>query len=117
MKRLTGLVFVLTLISCATPRAGTSRTSSQPGHGAISMAITPNPIVARNVGGNTYEFPFDVTVRETGGHAVTVSRVSLDVYAAGGVRLGSESYDAAHIQSFGYPTTINANSDPRTEEH
>src|SRR5262245_8728046 len=101
MKHFAFAAILLTFIGCATPRAGSSRTSSQPGHGAISIAITPNPIVARNAGGSTYESPFDVSVRETGGCAVTVSRVSLDVYAVGGVRLGSESYDPDRIRSLG----------------
>src|SRR5437667_9207360 len=97
MKRLTVLAAVLISIGCAPPRAGTSRTSSLPGHGAISIAIQPNPIVARRLGGNTYEFSFDVVVRETSGRAVTINRVTLDVYAVGAMRVGSESYDAARI--------------------
>ena len=113
MRHLALAAIVLSIIGCATPQAGTSRSSSQPGHGAISIAISPNPIVAKSAGGNTYEFPFDVSVRESGGHAVTVNRVSLDVFAVGGVRLGSESYDAARIRSLGYPTSVPANGELR----
>jgi hypothetical protein len=113
MKRFTSLSIVLTLLACATPRGGTSRTSSLPGHGAISIAIQPNPIVARKIGGNTYEFPFDVVVRETAGRAVSINRVSLDVYAVGGVRLGSESYDAARIASLGFSTNVPGNGELR----
>ena len=113
MKRLTVLAAVLISIGCATPRAGTSRTSSLPGHGAISIAIQPNPIVARRLGGNTYEFPFDVVVRETSGRAVTINRVTLDVYAVGGMRVGSESYDAARIAALGYSTNVPGNGELR----
>ena len=60
--------------------------------------MKPNPIVARKVSGSTYEFPFDVSIRETGGRAVTINSVSLDVYAPGGIRLGSDTYDAARTQ-------------------
>ena len=108
MKRLAVVALVLTVAACASPRAGTSRSSGQPGHGAIAITIDPNPIVARNAGGSTYEFPFDVIVRETGGRPVTVSRVTLDVYAVGGLRVGSESYDAARINSLGYQTAVPA---------
>src|SRR5215212_1848157 len=113
MKRLAIFAIVLTAAGCATPRAGTQRSSAQPGHGALSMAIQPNPIVAHKVSGSTYEFPFDAVVRETGGRAVIISRVTLDVYAVGGVRVGSESYDAARIASLGYSTNIPANGELR----
>lgn len=74
----------------------------------------PNPIVAQKVSGNTYDFPFDVIVRETGGHAVTINRVTADIYASvGGIKIGSESYDAAKIRALGYSTSIPANGELR----
>jgi hypothetical protein len=109
MKRLAILAISLTMIACATPQAGTSRNASLPGHGAISIAIEPNPIVARPISGNTYEFPLDVVVRETGGRGVTINRVSLEVYAVGGMRVGGESYDGARIKSLGYSTNVPGN--------
>ena len=63
---------------------------------------------ATNVGGNTYEFPFDVVVKETGGHPVTIERVTANVFTAGGIQVASESYDAAKIQSLGFATAIQA---------
>jgi hypothetical protein len=113
MKRFTILAISLTILACATPRNGTSRSASLPGHGAISMAIEPNPIVARPVSGSTYEFPFDVVVRETAGRAVTINRVSLEVYAVGGMRVGGENYDGAHITSLGYSTNVPGNGELR----
>ena len=117
MKRLFCFVSTLSALSlvtaCATPRAGASRSSSQPGHGAVSMQIVPNPIVATPVSGSTYDFPFDVVVRETGGHPLTVRQIVLDVFAFGGLKVASESYDAARISALGYPTTIPANGDLR----
>ena len=112
MKRLTVLAILLTTLACATPQAG-SRNASLPGHGAITISIQPNPIVARKVSGDTYEFPFDVVVRETGGRAVTVNRVSLEVYAFGGVKVGSEAYDAARITQLGYSTNVPGNGELR----
>ena len=104
---------LLVVAACATPRPGTGSTSSLPGHGAISIQIIPNPIVATHVSGNTYDFPFEVVVRETGGRAVNVDRVSADVYAIGGIHAGSESYSAADIRNFGYPTSLAANGEVR----
>ena len=113
MKKLSFVAIALTLIACATPNSGTSRTNAQPGHGAISLSVQPNPIVAHKVGGTTYEFPFDVSVRETGGRAVTINSVSVDVYALGGMRVGSDTYDAARIAALGYPTNIPGNGELR----
>ena len=78
------------------------------------MQIVPNPIVATKVSGNTYDFPFEVVVRETGGHPVDISRVSAEVYALGGIRIAEESYDAAKIRSLGYGTRVAANAVSRT---
>ncbi|HKO57140.1 MAG TPA: hypothetical protein VJ276_14780, partial [Thermoanaerobaculia bacterium] len=92
---------------------GSMSSTAQPGHGAIAIQIIPNPIMATNVGGDRYEFPFEVVVRETGGRPVTVNRVSADVLALGSIRVAEESYDAAKIQSLGYQTTVPANGELR----
>jgi hypothetical protein len=107
MKRLALIALVLLPLACAT-RPGTNKSTSTPGHGAIKLTITPNPVLATNVGGNAYEFPFDAVVRETGGHPVTIERVSANVYAGGGIPVATESYDAAKIQSLGFATSIPA---------
>ena len=108
MKRLAIFALAVLPLACATPRAGTTKSTSTPGRGAIKLTITPNPVVATNVGGNTYEFPIDVVVSETGGHPVTIERVTANVFTAGGIPVASESYDAAKIQSLGFATAIQA---------
>jgi hypothetical protein len=76
--------------------------------------VSPNPIIATKVSGETYEFPFEVLIRETGGRPVEITRVSADVYALGGtIRIANESYDAARIRSLGYSTSIPANGQVR----
>ncbi|HSP33835.1 MAG TPA: hypothetical protein VLU46_05915 [Thermoanaerobaculia bacterium] len=82
-----------------------------PGHGAISIAILPNPVVATRVSGTTYDFPFEVVVRETGGHAVDVTNVSATVFGPANIQIGSESYDAAKINSLGYATRVPPNGE------
>src|SRR5207248_3294981 len=106
MKHLALISLVLLPLACAHNRPGTNKSTSTPGHGAIKLTITPNPVIATNTGGNTYEFPFDTVVRETGGHPVTIERVSANVYAGGGIPVATESYDAAKIQSLGFATSI-----------
>jgi len=117
MKRALFLSLLILVSACASDQADSSQSSSLPGHGAITLMVVPNPIVARNVGGNMYEFPFTVVVRETGGHPVNISRISVDVYALGALRVASQTYDAAQIASMGFATTVPANGELRYAFH
>ena len=113
MKR-TALVAILLVCACSSGKPGPTQASAVPGHGAISLSVVPNPVVAQKVSGNTYDFPFDVVVRETGGHPIAIQRVTADIYSSlGGIKLGSESYDAAKIQSMGYSTSVPASGELR----
>ncbi|HEX6178429.1 MAG TPA: hypothetical protein VF057_08710 [Thermoanaerobaculia bacterium] len=103
---------VLLTAHCAGGRGGTGSTAP-PGQGAVALQIVPNPIIATQVSGTTYDFPFEVVIRETGGRPVEITRVSADVYALGGIRIANETYDAAKIQSLGYSTSIRANGEAR----
>jgi hypothetical protein len=47
-------------------------------------------------------------VKETGGHPVTIDKVTASVYAGGGIPVATESYDAAKIKSLGFATSIQA---------
>lgn len=77
------------------------------------MQVIPNPIVAHSVGGNVYEFPLEVVVRETGGRSVEVTRVGANVVALGTINVANESYDAARIRSLGFSTSIPPNGELR----
>jgi hypothetical protein len=112
MKR-TALPFLILLTTFCAGGRDRDTVTGQPGHGAISVRIVPNPIVATHVNGDTYDFPFEVVVRETGGRPVDISRVSAQVYALGGIPIGSESYDAARISSLGYGTRVPPNGEIR----
>lgn len=84
-----------------------------PGGAAISVEIVPNPIVARNMGGEQYEFPFEVVVRNDGGSVVTIDEVRADVVGPMGINVASERYNAARIQSLGYATSVRAGGELR----
>jgi hypothetical protein len=111
VRRIALLPIVLLATFCAGARS--QPPTSVPGHGAIRIEIIPNPIVATKVSGNTYDFPFEVVIREVGGHVVDITRVSADVYALGGIHIADESYDAARINSLGYATRVPANGELR----
>jgi hypothetical protein len=104
---------VLAAASCSSSSGPSSGSTALPGHGALSINIVPNPIVAQKAPGDQYDFPFEVVLRETGGHPVTINRVSADVNALGGIPVANETYDAARIAALGYPTTIAANGELR----
>ncbi len=111
MKRAAFVLFIAVAASCA--GRGNLGSTSVPGHGAIAIEVVPNPVVATRVSGNTYDFPFEVVVRETGGKAIDVTSVSATVFALGGIQLGSETYDAAKINQLGYSTHVPANGELR----
>lgn len=110
--RRAALVFLFAaLAACSSgPQTGTT---SVPGRGAIAVEVDPNPIRATPVSGNMYEFPFDVIVRETGGHPVTVTSVSATVRGPGGFVVAREDYDAARMGALGYRTHVPANGELR----
>jgi len=112
MKKLLPLLFLISIAACSSGSSG-SRTTGTPGHGRLTLAVEPNPILARKVSGNTYEFPFTVVVREVGGAPVTVHDVRADVRALGGLRISSTAYDAAEIERRGFSTHIPPNGELR----
>jgi hypothetical protein len=112
MKRVAIALLLLSLAFCQTSKPG-SGTVSLPGHGAIGIQIVPNPIVAIPAGGNNYDFPVDVLVREIGGRAVTVSRVLATVYGPAGIKLGDQAWDAGQIKDGGFPTNLPGNGELR----
>ena len=112
MKRLF-LPLLIFGAACASVPSSSTRTEAQPGHGALSIRIEPNPIQAHVVNGSTYEFPFDVVLRETGGHRVTINRVSAEVTALAGLHVDTVTYDATQIANLGYSTQVPANGEAR----
>jgi hypothetical protein len=87
--------------------------SPAPGRGALEVRVTPNPIVAQANNDDTYTFPFEAVVRETGGRPVRITNVSATVLLGGALQLGRESWDAQKIQSMGYPTSVGPNGELR----
>jgi len=113
MKSLAILCSLIVTLTACQSGGGGSDVSWEPGHGKISMEVIPNPIVARAVRGNVYDFPVEIVVRENGGHAVNVTGVSLTVLGPVGLVFHRESWDAEKIRALGYSTTVAANGELR----
>ena len=109
MRRLLVPAVLLLAAACATSTGGGA---ALPDRGAISIQVVPSPIVARHVSGETYDFPFEVVVRETAGRSVEIQRVTADVFALG-LNVATETYDASEIRRLGYSTTLAANDEMR----
>jgi len=101
---------LISLAACSGMKTGVT---SVPGQGAVAIDVIPNPIVATPVSGKTYDFPFEVVVRETGGRPITVQRVTATVSLGGTLTLGRESWDGERIRSLGYDTALGPNSEVR----
>jgi hypothetical protein len=107
------LLPVLLIAVAACSSAARDGATTAPGQGALTIEVIPNPIVARHVSGDRYDFPFEVFVRETGGRPVTVTRVTATVRGPGGFAVGGDSWDADRIRALGFSTTVNANGELR----
>jgi len=102
-----GIVLAL-LLTLACSRATEVLDDSR--RGQLSFDIYPNPIIARRVEGNVYEFPFEVSVREVGGVDVEIVGLQVDVFFLSGVRIFSQPYGPEELSRRQLPTRIPAGS-------
>jgi hypothetical protein len=107
-------LLILSLILAGACQSGPqSSASAMTGQGAVAIQVAPNPIVAQRISGDTYDFPFEVILRENGGRPITVSRVTATVYGPGGLQLSRENWDAEKIRSMGYSVQVGAGGEVR----
>ncbi|HUP65587.1 MAG TPA: hypothetical protein VM557_09920 [Thermoanaerobaculia bacterium] len=77
-----------------------------PARGALEIVVEPNPIVAAPAGDGVWEFPFALSIRETGGSEVTIHRVGIDVLTFGGLKVYGTELSSAEIDRRGYPRRV-----------
>ncbi len=111
--RLTSVIvlslFMTLTMACSSGRQGSTRSvepAVAPGQGSITLTVTPNPIVAKKVSGDTYDFPFTILIREFGGSSVDIEVVRIDVVAFGGLNVYSQSFGPEEITRRGFSTVI-----------
>jgi len=117
MWRRSVLPLLISLVLSACSSGGThdpvTTVSSPVARGALEIAVEPNPIVATNRDGDTYDFPFTVRIREIGGANVEIDEVRMDLIAFGALNVYSEKFGRDDIVKRGYQTLIASNSEVR----
>lgn len=113
MKNILFSSLILLTVACSSSGSGDDTTEpvTTPGRAALEIEVVPNPIEAKLVSGDTYDFPFAVTVREVNGVTVNIDRVSMDVLALGALPVHREEFDRAEIAKRGYPTSVRGNQE------
>ncbi|HVT03144.1 MAG TPA: hypothetical protein VHL58_07165 [Thermoanaerobaculia bacterium] len=94
--------------------SGNNDTPTEPGRGALTLIVNPNPIVATRVAGTsgTYDFPFEIVLTETGGRTVTLTALHVDVKTLG-ITVLSKTYDANYLRDHNYSPVIPAGTTAR----
>lgn len=122
MKRIAVIIAALVLAAACSERKPSTQPSTVPviewpreprKPGVLEIRVDPNPIVAIPVSPPTYEFPFTISIRETGGTPVTVMRVGMDVYSVAGLRIYTSELGPEEIERRGYIRTLAANGEVR----
>jgi len=79
-----------------------------PVRGHLVLDTNPNPLIARRVGDDLYEFAFDIIMREAGGVDVRIEDFTVEAVAYRAVVVRSQTFPATAITDRGYPASIAA---------
>jgi len=79
-----------------------------PVRGHLVLDTNPNPLVARSVGDDLYEFDFDIIMREAGGVGVRIEDFTVQAVAYRAIVVRSQTFPASAITDRGYPASIAA---------
>lgn len=96
------VLFVLSVSCTVTPE----KPALFKGH--LILDTDPNPLIARKVGEDLYEFSFDIIMREAGGVDVRIQDFTVSAIAFKTVTVQSQTFPAAYITGRGYPAAIGA---------
>jgi len=102
--RFTATTALFLLLACS----GADEPQLEPRQARLVVDILPNPIVAKPISENVYEFPFEVSLREIGGVEIEIEMLRLDVTMLGGLRVFTSEYGAEEIEKRGYSKVIPA---------
>lgn len=97
---------LIVLLACATPRPEGLAPSIG---GSLAIDVYPNPIIANQVRADLYQFPFEVSLRETGGMDVEIDGIRIEVRLAA-LRIFAQAFDETELTRRGYSATVPAGS-------
>lgn len=101
------LLSALLVAACA-GCTGTTTEAIAPGpRGALVLDVYPNPVVAKPVGQDVYDFPFEVSLREVGGSEVEIDAIRVEV-RLGGLPIFAQTYDETELTRRGFSATVPA---------
>lgn len=98
------LLLLLTGAGCA--GLATESPAARKGH--LDLDVVPNPLVARQVADDLYEFEFDIVMRESGGIAVRIENFTVEAIAFRTIPMQTQTFPASYISDRGFPTTVEA---------
>lgn len=76
--------------------------------GHLIVDTDPNPLIAKKVAEDLYEFSFDIIMREGGGVDVRIEDFTVSAIAFKTVPVQSQTFPARYITDRGYPAAIGA---------
>lgn len=97
---------IVVALACATPRP---EALAPLAGGTLAIDVYPNPIIARQIRAHLYEFPFEVSLRETGGTDVEIDGIRVEVRLAG-LPIFAQAFDETELTRRGYSATVPAAS-------
>ena len=106
MNRLATLLLLVALIGFACAPISRETPSLLKGH--LVLEVDPNPLIAKHLGGDDYEVPFDIVMREEGGVDLRVEDFTIDAIAFHTVVVQSQTFPGSAIEQRGYPSQIGA---------
>jgi len=77
-----------------------------PVRGHLVLDTNPNPLIAKRVGDDLYEFDFDIIMREGGGVGVRIEDFTVEAIAFRTVVVRSQNFPASAITDRGYPASV-----------
>lgn len=104
MIRAFSLLLALLVAGCS----GLPKEESAVLRGHLQLEVEPNPLVARPLGDDVYEFAFDIIMRERGGVDVRIEDFTVEAIAFRSVPVRKQTYPASFITARGYPASIEA---------
>lgn len=92
----------MTMLGCS---GGAPEPATNPIRGRLEAEVLPNPVVAVATGEGSWQFPFEVVLRESGGVEIEIEAIRIRVTVAG-IPVSRQLWDSEEIRRRGYGTVL-----------